>query len=318
MKIMLICLALAALTPELPSTAQTNATPTGTTSQQRLSPAEIRKILSGVHGGGGPLPLTPQQKALEDAKMDKINDLIQDGTSALKNHNFVAAEANYRELLQVTASPQMPPQTLLGPAPYYGLGEALAGQGRTAEAVAAYKLGIYYPLNFTPEAVAVSQAKFGTRANLRGCSFPVDAVAWMKYALLLSQTGQNAEAFEVYSQAMRYVSDGNRCGITLFSATALPSPLVFQAAIHVALGLLVNDTGNDREQAMSEFDQALRLAPDAAVTNYYYGYGWQRLDRNSPTRAANALGAKAALLKAAASEDDTIKKVAADAMKRMP
>lgn len=249
--------------------------------------------------------------------MDKINDLDQAGTLALRNRNFAAAEADYRELLQVTAAPQMAPQTMLGPAPYYGLGEALAGQGKTAEAVAAYKMGVYYPLNFTPEAVAVSQA-IENKPNLRGCSFPVDAVAWMKYALLLSQTRQNAEAFIVYSQAMRHVSDGNRSGITLFSTTVLPSPVVFQAAIHVALGLLVNDAGNDREQAMSEFDQALRLAPDAAVTNCYYGYGWQRLDLKSPIKAANALQAKAALTKAAASEDDNVKKAAEEAVKRMP
>ena len=61
------------------------------------------------------------------------------------------------------------------------------------------------------------------------------------------------------------------------------------AAAHIALGLLVNDTGNDREMAMSEFDQARMLAPDAAVTNFYSGYGWQRLDPRSPTKAATAL-----------------------------
>lgn len=317
MKTILLCLALAALSPKLPSAAQTNATSSALASQHRLSPAEIRKILSGVHGGGGPLRLTPQEKALQDAKMDKINDLDQAGTQALRSRNFVAAEADYRELLQVTATPQMAPQTMLGPAPYYGLGEALAGQGRTAEAIAAYKLGIYYPLNFTPEAVAVSQA-IDPKPNLRGCCFPVDAVAWMKYTLLLSQTGQNAEAFIVYSQAMRYATDTAHPEMKLSFPDAPPTPVELQTAVHVALGLLVNDTGNDREQAMSEFDQALRLAPDAAVPNYYYGYGWQRLDPKSSVKAATALQAKAALARAAASEDDNVKKAAAEAMTRMP
>ncbi len=317
MKTILLCLALATLCLELPSVAQTSPTSSTTASQHSLSPAEIKKILSSIHVGGGPLPLTPQQKALEDAKMDKVNDLNQAGASALGNRNFAAAEANYRELLQVTATPQTPPQTLIGPAPYYGLGEALAGQGRTAEAIAAYKLGVYYPLNFTPEAVAVSQA-IENKPNLRGCSFPVDAVAWMKYALLLSQTGQNMEAFSVYTQALHRATDTAHPEMKLSFTDAPPTSTELQAAVHIALGLLVNDTGNDREQAMSEFDQALRLAPDAAVTNYYYGYGWQRLDPKSPNRAANALQAKAALARATASEDDNVKKAAEEAMKRMP
>jgi tetratricopeptide (TPR) repeat protein len=317
MKITSFCFALAVLFLELPGVAQTNLTPGTPDSQHNLSPAEIRKILSGVRVGGGPFALTPPQKALEDAKMDKINDLDQAGTEALHNKNFVVAEAAYRGLIQATSTPQMAPQTQLGPAPYYGLGEALAGQGKTAEAIAAYKVGVYYPLNFSPEAVAASQAK-DNKPNLRGCCLPVDSVAWMKYALLLSQTGQNAEAFSVYTQALRYVHDMNRSQVVLFPGDGSSSPAEFQAAVHVALGLLVSDTGNDHEQAMMEFDQALRLAPNTAVTNYYYAYGWRWLDRNSPTRTANVRQAKAALAKAAASEDDTIKKAAEEAMKRMP
>ncbi len=251
---------------------------------------------------------TPQQKAREAAALDRVNDLTHAGTEALHNKNFIAAEADYRELVQVDA---------LSPNSYYGLGEALAGQGKTAEATAAYRTAVYYPLNFTPEAVAISQA-IENKPNLRGCSFPVDAVAWMKYALLLSQTRQNAEAFSVYSQAMRQVNDPDRSGITLFSAGGPQSPSEFQSAVHIALGLLIGGMLTDHEQAMSEFDQALRLAPDAAVTNYYYGYGWQRLDPKSSTRAATALQAKAALAKAEASGNDSIKKAAAEALKRVP
>ena len=307
-----------ALASVMPSIAQTDTTSHVIAPRHTLSAAEIRKILSGVRVGGGPLPRTPEQKALEDAKLDKINDLMQSGTEALHLKNFAAAEADYRKLLQITAFPQMAPETMLGPAPYYGLGEALAGQGKTADAIAAYKMGVYYPLNFTPEAIAIMQAR-GNKSNLRGCCGNVDALAWMKYALLLSQAGQNVEAFWVYSQAMPCVSDDvSGSNITLLSAADAPSPSAFQAAVHVALGLLDGSGLSSHEQAMSEFEEALRLAPDAAVTNYYYGYGWQRLDLNSPARAANALQAKAALAKAAASDDANIKKAASEAFKRMP
>jgi len=315
MKPLVICLTLALTVPALPGATQTNSAQASTASEATQA---LANQLLGLGRNAHHSYRTPEQKAREAAELDKINDLIQAGTEALHNKNFVTAEADYRQLVQVTTvGPQMASETMLGPSPYYGLGEALAGQGKTAEAIAAYKLGIYYPLNFSPEAVAVSQA-IENKPNLRGCSFPTDAVAWMKYALLLSQTGQSAEAFSVYTQALHHATDTAHPEIKLSFHDAPPTPTELQAAAHIALGLLVNDTGNDREQAMTEFDQALRLAPDAAVTNYYYGYGWQRLDPKSPTRAATALQAKAALTKATASEDDNVRKAAEEAMKRMP
>lgn len=292
--------------------AQTTSAPGVATSRPALSAAEIAKIAekinaSGIRRGSGAFNITPEEKARVDAGTARFNELNHAGTEALHLKNFAAAEADYREMIQI--------QSLVND--YYGLGEALAGQGRMAEAIAAYKTAVYWPLNTNSEAIAISQAR-GNKSNLRGCCNGTDAVAWLKYALLLSQAGQNAEAFSVYSQAMCQVNDPDRSGITLFSAGGPQSPSEFQSAAHIALGLLTGGMLTDREQAMTEFDQALRLAPDAAVTNYYYGYGWQRLDPKSQTRTANALQAKAALTKAAASEDDNIKKAAEDAMKRMP
>ena len=307
MKIIMLCLALATLSSELPGVAQTSPAFDAAASKNVSAPPIVPMNLNGVHTGGGSFPFTPQQKALQDAKMDKINDLTQAGTEALHLKNFAEAEADYRELLQ------MEPVFYN----YYGLGEALAGQGETTEALAAYKTAVDWPLN-TPAAYLSLRQAGDTRPNLRGCSFPTDAVAWMKYALLLSQTGQNAEAFSVYTQASRIAIDTNHPDLKLSFSAGQPSPTELQAAAHIALGLLVNDTGNDRELAMSEFAQARSLAPDAAVTNFYYGYGWQRLDLNSPTRAANAGQAKAALAKAAASADDHVKKAASEALKRMP
>ncbi len=308
MKPITLCFALASLASTSPCVAQASTVPNAAVSRPALSAAEIAKMLSGVHSGHGAFNITPEEQAREKAGMAETNELDHAGKEALRNKNFVLAETNYRELIQMGT---------LDFYSYYGLGEALAGQGKVAEAIAAYKTAIYWPLNNSPEAIAASRA-IENKPNLRGCCGGMDAVAWLKYALLLSQTGQNTEAFSVYSQAIRQVNDPDHSGITLFSAGGPQSPSEFQSAVHIALGLLTGGMLTDHEQAMNEFDQALRLAPDAAVTNYYYGYGWQRLDPKSPTKTANASQAKAALTKAAASEDDNIKKAAAEAMKRMP
>lgn len=236
--------------------------------------------------------------------MAKVNELSHAGEEALHLKNFVLAEADYRELVQIQSDT---------PNYYYGLGEALAGQGKTAESLSVYKTVVYWPLNTGPEGAAFSRS-IGNLSNLRGCCGPTDAVAWMKYALLLSQTGQNAEAFSVYSQASHFAADTAHPDVKLSFSAGLPSPVELQAAAHIALGLLVNDTGNDRELAMSEFEQAQKLAPDAAVTNFYYGYGWKRLDLQSKTRLADAPQAKAALQKAALTDDPNVKKAAGEAL----
>ena len=225
------------------------------------------------------------------------------GTEALHLKNFAAAEVDYRELVQIDSDI---------PNSYYGLAEALVGQGRIAEALAVYKRVVYWPLNIDPQALAVMQAR-DTPSPLN-CNLPIYAVSWMKYALLLSQTGQDAEAFAVYSGAVHLAGDTNHPDLKPLSGIEQPTPTELQAAAYIALGLLVNDTGNDRELAMSEFAQARALAPDAAVTNYYYGYGWRRLDRSSPTRAADAGAGESSTEKAAASEDAVVKKAASETL----
>lgn len=305
MKSTSFCLILALLATALPSTAQTNADAGGTPSQQALS-AETLKMVTGVHSGGHLfIPISPQEKARDEAVWAKVNELSHAGEEALHNRNFVLAETNYRDLVQIQSDI---------PNYYYGLGKALAGQGKTADALAAYKTAVYWPLNSPEGQLALSRAG-DNRPNLRGCCGGTDAVAWLKYALLLSQTGQNAEALSVYSQAIVWVNDPARSGITLFSSTGPSSPAEFQAATHIALGLLTGGMLTDHEQAMSEFEQAQKLAPDSAAANYYYGYGWKRLDLQSKTRLADAPQAKAALQKAALADDENVKKAASEALR---
>lgn len=303
MKPTTFCLTLAFLGLTLPSAAQTKSAPHD--AHQSASSPSMMDAIQNLRNVSGPRPRTPEQKAQEAARLDRINDLVQAGKEALHAKNFAMAEEDYRQLVQ---------DHTLGPFPYYGLGEALAGEGKTASALAVYKTAVYWPLNTGPEGIAFSRA-IGNPSNLSGCCGPTDAVAWMKYALLLSQTGQNEEACSVYSEAVRHAPDTAHPAINRSFEGSLPSPVELQAAAHIALGLLVNDTGNDRELAMSEFEQAQKLAPDAAVTNFYYGYGWQRLDLQSKTRLADAPQAKAALQKAALADDENVKKAASEALR---
>ena len=305
MKSTSFCLTLALLASALPSTAQTNGDASGAPSPKALS-AETLKMVTGVHSGGHLfIPISPQEKARVEAGMAKVNELSHAGEEALHFKNFVLAEADYRELVQMQSDI---------PNYYYGLGEALAGQSKTTEALSVYKTAVYWPLN-SPEGQLTLSRAGDNRPNLRGCCGPTDAVAWMKYALLLSQTGQNSEAFSVYSQALRYALDTANPEISRSFGGGFSAPVELQAAAHIALGLLVNDTGNDREQAMSEFDQALRLTPDSVAANYYYGYGWKRLDLQSKTRLTDAPQAKAALQKAALADDANVKKAASEELR---
>lgn len=307
MKLTIVPCALALTALALPCSAQViipsiSAPQAGSTATSLQGPAEFVQALKKLRRLSGS-NLTPQEKAQVDVRMATINDLTKAGEEALHLKNFVAAEADYRELIQVDSSPYS----------YYGLGEALTGQGKTTEALSVYKTVVYWPLNAGPEGAAFSRS-IGNLSNLRGCCGPTDATAWMKYVLLLSQTGQNEEAFSIYSEAVRHAPDGDHPEINRSFEGSLPSPVELQAAAHIALGLLVNDTGNDRELAMREFEQARKLAPDVAITNFYYAYGWKQLDLQSKTRLADAPQAKAALQKAALADDENIKKAASKAL----
>lgn len=236
-----------------------------------------------------------------DSEMERL------GAKALHDGNFTAAEADFRRGIQ--ASPWAPG--------YYGLGEALAGQGRIAEAIEAYRVGIYGP-PYTGAVLNDIPVHGLFNPNVRDCAGAVAAEAWMKYALLLSQTGQGAEAVTIYKKALPRVPDASTLGLDVSLISGTLTPAEFQAAAHIALGLCATFSGDSaggcHEKAMSEFDVARRLQPDSALTNYYYGYGWQQLDPKSPARRANAPQAKVAFQQAAAYGEGDVKKAAEQAL----
>ena len=99
--------------------------------------------------------------------------------------------------------------------------------------------------------------------------------------------------------------------------------LHFEVALHIAQGIVYKgDPGEDSSSpyvtAMRQYAKALQLAPNSALANYYYGYGWPHLPLRSPMKAATAQRAKAALRRAAALDRSGVKKAAEEAPTRVP
>jgi len=233
------------------------------------------------------------------------------GMKALRNGDFTTAEADFRESIKADS---------LSPS-NYGLGEALAGQGRITEAIEAYRAGIYGP----PYTVAVLNdiPLHGLiNPNVRECPGGAGAEAWMKYALLLNQMGQSAEAIVIYQKALPNVPDMSELTHSRFPNAAALSPSEFQAAAHIALGLLdefggdntIDSPDSQQIRAMQQFDKARQLQPDAPITNYYYGFGWQHLYPSERAHYGHAAQAKAALQKAVSLDNGEIKAAAEKAL----
>ncbi len=315
MKPMILSLTLAAMMSALPcaaqtGTAQTNspqpgAAQTGTT-PGNISPQAMQVILNSLFRQARAMhhaDLTPEQRAHVEAVHARVNELEKAGAKALHDGDFAAAEADFRESVSITPFSNT----------YFELAEALTGQGRTAEAIEAYRGGIYGP----PYTVTVQNdisvhGQFNP--NVRTCPGGGAEAHWMKYALLLSQTGQEAEAVIIYKKALIRVPEADHPGMSLALASDTPSPETFQAAAHVALGLCATFSGSQYDKAMGDFDAARRLRPDSPLANYYYGYGWKNLDPKGAARQAYAAQAKAAFQQAAAFGEGTVKKEAEQAL----
>lgn len=315
MKPMTLAFALAAMASAMPCTAQPGPAQSGGPLVRfvpgNTSPQEMQATLNSLfraartmHHAG----LMPQETAKIAAIRSRLDEMQRSGADALRSGDFIGAEATFRILVE---------EDSLTPESHYGLGDALAGQGRAADAIASYRVAIYMPLN-ADKSLSDIPLMEPSRGRLRGCQNQTTAVCWMKCALLLSQTGQGAEAIAIYNQALPRVPDWNQPGMSLALTSDTPAPETFQAAAHIALGLCATFSGDPiggaHEKAMSEFDAARRLQPSLPLTNYYYGYGWEHLDLKSAARQAYAAQAKAAFQQAAALGEGTVKKEAEQAL----
>ncbi len=155
----------------------------------------------------------------------------------------------------------------------------------------------------------------------------------LPYADLLLKSGQWAQAVAVYNQVLPHlpdvgphpenpiVHDGDQIRANSHFSPDVPEPAALAVALHIARGMVYNTTpgwagtGQDTE-AMAEYGKALQLAPENALTNYYYGIGWQHLSPAERVKFGTAQQAKAALQKAAQSDDPRVKKMAEATLKK--
>ena len=228
-----------------------------------------------------PAPLTPALKA----RLDREGRLDQAAVVALDAGQYAEAETDARQSISVGQDSGLAEELLAS---------ALNAQGKTQEALQAYKVmadeGDVFPRNQVP------------------------------YALLLLKSGQWTQAVIAYNKMLPYLPEGDIARANSHFSPNVPQPQELVVALHIAQGLTyIGDAGwgsrSRHKEAIGEFDQALRLAPASPLANYYYGYGWKHLDLKSRARAANAQRAKAAFQKAAALGDADVKKSTGEALK---
>ena len=226
-------------------------------------------------------PLTPAQRT----NNTEIWRLDQAAAEAMDIGQYAEAETAARQSISLGAASGKGQELLAS---------ALNAQGKTQEALQVYKVmadeGDVFPRNEVP------------------------------YALLLLRTGRWFQAVIAYNKMLPYLPEGATVQANSHFSPKVPQPKELAVALHIAQGLTyIGDAGwgsrSRHGEAMDEFEQALQLAPDLPLANYYYGYGWQHLDLKSPTRAANAQRAKAAFQKAAALGGGDVKKAAGEELR---
>lgn len=225
--------------------------------------------------------ITPSPPALL-ARIRWAEEDKRNGEDALRAKDYKAAEQSFRSA--VAGFP-------FGDA-YCGLAEALLGQGRKDEAMQTYRLVI----------VRDESHVNGANPTTRGL---------LEYAILLNQSGKWAEAVSAYQSAVQTALLDQRDDVpkyTVIFDPDVPLPKVLEISAHIALDLNANSTCDnsgvwENDRAYEEYEKALALMPDAPLTNFFYGYGWQHLDPKDRVKMAakpdQRDAVKAALEKAA-------------------
>ncbi|MCW3061002.1 MAG: hypothetical protein JWQ02_2823 [Capsulimonas sp.] len=212
------------------------------------------------------------------ATFNQIASLDNAAAAYLDQGKYVAAEANARRSVSLGVSSGKGQELLA---------EALNAEGKSKEALKVYR-----------------------QIAAQGGQFPRNM---LPYALLLLKAGQWKEAVSAYNTMLPFLSYGELVQANTHFSPNNPDPVELATAIHIGLGLTYVSSaswgGHSRkDRAMMEFDQALRLQPASALTNYYYGFGWKQLDPNDAMKKRQVVKAKAALQKAASLGNSSVKK----------
>lgn len=237
---------------------------------------------SSVGDGSGPIPLSPHEQAISA----QSNLLAHDAAVDLDAGNYALAEAEARQSLALSFGSGVSDEVLA---------EALEKQGKNKEAIEQYHL------------MVVDRKSDHGRVLL-------------SYAELLLKSGQWAQAVAIYNQVLPSLGDDELEKETRSFSPEVPQPVALETAIHLERGQIYNGTpswgGKPQDtKAMWEYQKALQLAPDNALTNYYYGVGWRKLAPADRAKFGTAQQAKAALQKAVKIGNADVKKAATKALK---
>lgn len=232
--------------------------------------------------GEGPLPHIGPPETPEHAARRQLAEARQlNAAKALNAGKYADAEDSARQAIADDPYDAVAREELA---------EALSGEGRTAEAIQAYRAVIY------------PQGNWFTNLSQ-------EPRILLPYALLMLKTGQWPEAVFAYEKALPNVpgqsSDGLLPKINAHFDSRVPQPVALEAALYVALGLtndfVCDQTGTiHRDRALVQYQKALELMPDWDVANCYYAFGLKMVGRHAEAAAAFA--------KAAAMGGDEVKK----------
>ena len=255
--------------------------------QMPQRPAQQAPAAPGVilvmPGSGGASSPTPEELAL----MQQTREMDSDAARALHAGRYAEAEAEARESIALRPHSAGVNEEVLA--------AALDAQGKDKEALRQYQTVVEHydkqPRNLLP------------------------------YAQLLLKSGQWAQAVAVYNEALPSLGHEELEQITSHFSPDVPQPEALATAIHLERGQLYNAASDwagepQNTEAMAEYAKALQLAPDNALANYYYGVGWHKLSPAERIKFGHAAQAKAALTKAAQSDDSSVKKMAAEMLKQ--
>jgi tetratricopeptide (TPR) repeat protein len=195
-------------------------------------------------------PLTPQAKQF----INQIAEIEASAIAALDAGKYTEAEIDARQSISMGS---VRGQELLA--------MALYAQGKNQEALLVYRQ------------IASSGA------NAARNEWP--------YALLLLEAGQWSQAVSAYNTALQLGGDVDLLRQEGIFSADVPQPEELSVVIHIGLGVTqvgVSSWGGrlQNDKAMANFQQALTLAPNSSIANYYYGYGLWRVGRKIEAQAA--------------------------------
>ena len=247
----------------------------------------------GGYDGSGPIFNKEWQ-----ARTTEAGQLGHDAAADLHLGNYAQAAAEAREALSLNPGDGVPAEVLAA---------ALEGQGKDKEALKAYRVMVVDEKATYPRVL-------------------------LPYAQLLLKSGQWAQAVAVYNQALPLipdvgthrenptVHDGDLMAANSHFSDEVPEPAALSTALHIARGMVYSSTPSwsgdaQNTEAMGEYRKALQLAPDNALTNYFYGVGWQKLNPTERMKFGTVQQAKAHLRKAEKTGNASVKAAAAKTLK---